>query len=94
MLNELIDNYFLIIIVAIFKTGERTYTDNVTVTTHYRDCFQQVFRFIAIHDDATFCFQFPCSLIYIENHYVHTQVKGCFLGTQACPQAGIEENHH
>ena len=47
---------------------------------------------VAIHDDATFCFQFPCTLVYVENDNVHAEVHGCFLSAETRAQTVVEEN--
>ena len=78
-MDELIQYYFVVVVVSVFETCKGTDTDDVTITAHYRDSLQQVFWFITIHDDATFSFQLPCALINIEYDNIHSQIQGRFL---------------
>ena len=93
MLYELIDDHFIIVILTVFEAGKRTYTDDVTITSHHRDGFQQMFRFVTVHDDAAFGFQFPGPLIDVQYNYVHTQVESSFLGAETGAEAGVKEDH-
>ena len=49
--------------------------------------------FVAVHDDATFRFQLPGSLVDVQHNYVHTQVKRSFLSAEAGAEAGVKEDH-
>ena len=66
--------------------GEGTHTDYVAVATHYGDSFQQMFRLVAIHDDAAFGFQLPCSLVDVQYNDIHAQVQSGFLSAEAGTQ--------
>ena len=94
ILNELVEDNLVIVVVAVLETGKGAHTDDVAIATHYGNGFEQVFGLVAIHDDATFGFQLPGTLVDVEHNDIHAQVKGCFLGAEAGTQAGIEENHH
>ena len=51
-------------------------------------------RLVSVHDDATFCLQFPSACIYVEHDDIHAQVHGCLLGGQTGAQRVVEEDHH
>ena len=72
MLDELTQYLFVIIIFFILKACERTDPDHIAVTAHYRNSFQQMLRFITIHDNTSLCFQLPCTLVNVQNDRVHT----------------------
>ena len=92
ILDELIQNLFGIIILAVLKMSERTHTDDITIRSHHRNSLQQMFTLIAIHNDTALCFQLPCTLIHIEYNHIHPQVTSCLLGTQTGTQTVVEEN--
>ncbi len=94
MLDELLQYHFVVIVFLAFETCERTYADDVAIAAHHGNGFQQVFRFVTVHDDATFRFQFPGSLVDIQYNHVHAQIQCGLLCTEAGTQAGVEENHH
>ena len=94
ILDKLIQNSLLIVKITIFETGKGTYSDDVTITTHHRNRFQQMFRFVTIHDDTTFCFQFPCTLVDVQHHHIHSQIESSFLCAEAGAEAGVKEDHH
>ena len=54
--------------------------DDEIPSAHYRNSFQQMLRFITIHDNTSLCFQLPCTLVNVQNDRVHTQVHGGLLG--------------
>ena len=93
VLDEFGDNLFIVIVRLVFETGKGTDTDDIAVATHDRNSFQQMFRFVTIHDDTTFGFQFPGTLVHVEHHRVHPQVHRSLLGGEAGAQAGVEEYH-
>ena len=93
ILNELIKNGFLIIKFLVFKLGESPHSDNIAVGSHYRNGFQNVFRFFTVHNYAPLGFQLPGTLINVEHHRIHSQVHSGFLGTQSRAQAGIKKHH-
>ena len=84
--DKLVQYYFVVIVFAVFEAGEGTHTDYVAVATHYGDSFQQMFRLVAIHDDAAFGFQLPCSLVDVQYNDIHAQVQSGFLSTEAGTQ--------
>ena len=63
ILNKLIEDGLLIVKLTIFETGKGAYSDDIAITAHHGNGFQQVLRFVTVHDDATFCFQLPGALV-------------------------------
>ena len=92
ILNKLIQNLFRIIIFPTFKSRERTYTNHITIRSHYRNSLQQMLTLVTIHNHATLCFQFPGTLIHIQHNDIHTQITGCLLRAQTRTQTVIKEN--
>ena len=86
VLYELIQYHFVVIVFAVFKTGKGTHSDNIAVTTHYGNGFQQMFRFVTVHDDTALCFQFPGSLIDVQYNDIHAQIEGGFLSAETGAQ--------
>ncbi|OPZ12984.1 MAG: hypothetical protein BWZ06_01402 [Bacteroidetes bacterium ADurb.BinA261] len=84
--DKLIKNDFIVIILFALKLSERANADNIAVTSHHGNGFKNVFGFVAIHDHAALRFELPCTLIDVENDYVHAQIQSCFLGTQTCSE--------
>ena len=82
VLNELVEDLFVVIIFLTLETGERPNPDNVCIASHYGDGLEKMFRFISVHYHAAFGLEIPCSLLDIQHNNVHTQVLGGFLCTQ------------
>ena len=82
-----------IVELSVLQSCKRAYGNDVAIARHYRNCLQQVFALVAIHDNSTLCLQFPCSCIYVQHYNVHTEVHGSLLCAQACAQAIVEEYH-
>ena len=49
---------------------------------------------VAVHNNATFCLELPCSGIYIKHNDVHAKIEGRLLRRETCSQRVVEENHH
>ena len=94
VLDELLQNGLRIVILTVCQSSERTYTNQVTIATHHRNGFQQVFRFVSIHNDTAFCLEFPGTGIHVEHDDIHSHVHRCLLGRESCTQGVVEENHH
>ena len=93
VLDELLHDSLGIVVFTVGETGKTSYGNNVAVAAHHRNGFQQMFAFVTIHDDASFCFQLPCSGIDIKYDDIHAQVHGCLLCAQTCPQRVVEKYH-
>ena len=78
--DELLEHGLSIVILTVGESGEGTYADEVAVATHDGNGFEQVFALVAIHDDATLCFQFPGTGIDVEHDDIHAEVHGGLLG--------------
>ena len=92
ILNKLIQNFFRIIIFPVLETGKRTNSDNITIGSHHRNSFQQMFTLVTIHHNTTFCFQFPGSLVNIKYNDIHSQITGSLLCAKTSTQTVVEEN--
>ena len=93
ILNKLIYYCLSIVILSVCQTSERADADNVAIASHHRNSLQQVFRLVAIHDDATLCFQLPCSGIDIEDNDIHAQIHCSLLRRKAGTKGVIEKYH-
>ena len=86
VLDELIDNHFVVILLAVLESGESAYSDHVAVASHYRDRFQEVLRFVTVHDDSVLGLKFPSSLVHVKYDDVHAKVQCCLLCAEASAQ--------
>ena len=93
ILDELIDNHFVIIVLLALELRKRANSDHIAVASHYRNCLEQMLRLVAVHDDPALCLKFPCSLVDVKNYHVHSEVQGRLLSAQTGAQTGVEEYH-
>ena len=93
ILYKLIYYCLSIVILPVCQTSKRADAYNIAVASHHRNCFQQMLRLVAIHDDATFCLQLPGSGIDIKDNYIHTQIH-CSLLCRKAGTKGVIEKHH
>ena len=91
--HKLVDDGLGIVEVTVFEPGKRAHGDDVTVARHHGDGFEQMLALVAVHDYATLGLQLPCAGIDVEYYHVHSQVRGCLLGREACAQTVVEEYH-
>ena len=87
VMNKLIENGFLIIKFLILKLSESPHANDVAIRSHHGNGFQNMLRFVAVHNHAPLGFEFPGTLIDIEHHGIHSEVHSCFLGTEPGSQA-------
>ena len=91
--DKLLQDTLFVVFGLVVEPGERAYADHVAVRSHDRNGFEQVFGLVAVHHHAPFGFEFPRSLVDIENHDVHAEVHRRLLGREARAEARIEEEH-
>ena len=91
--HELADHGFGIVVGAVGESCEGAHGYDVAVACHDGDCFEQVFRLVAVHDYPSLGFQLPCSGVHVEHYHVHAQVHGSLLSAQSGAQRVVEENH-
>ena len=92
IVDELLQDFFLVIILLVFVFGKRAHPDDVAIFADHGNCLADMLRLIAIHDNPQFGFQLPATFVNIEDNDIHPQVKPGLLGTQAGTQARVEED--
>ena len=80
-IDELLQYFFLVVVFLALEACKSTHTNYITIGANHWYRLPQVFRLVAIHHHPQFCLQRPSILTDIENHCVHSQIHGCFLGT-------------
>ena len=88
--HKLVDDSLRVIIVTVLQSGKRAYGDDVTITSHHGDRFEQMLTLVAIHDDAALRLQFPGTGIDIEHDDVHAEVHRRLLRRETRAKRVVE----
>ena len=86
ILDKLVEHRLGIVVFTVGQSCKRAHANHVAIAAHDGDGLQQVFRLVAIHDDAPFGLQLPGTCIHVEHNDIHAQVHGSLLGRQTGAQ--------
>ena len=81
-----------VVLLTVGESRKSAYADNVAERSHHGNRFQKVLALVAVHDDATLCFQLPSALIYVEYNDVKSQVACRLLRREAGAQTVVEKH--
>ena len=86
-LYELVDDLLTIIIRLACKICKASYTNDIAVASHHRNCLKNMLRFVTVHNHTALSLKFPRSLVDVKYNHIHTKIQSCLLSTQSCSEA-------